>query len=82
MKEVTILLDDESLYNTLEAESAKSGRSVQEIVVEALEQWLVDAQLDEEEHTEIDAARKEWQKKGGIEAHEFFQGIDQEGSEQ
>jgi predicted transcriptional regulator len=81
MKEVTVILDDENLYKALDAEAIKSDRSVQEIVLEAIEQWLMDAQLDEEERTEIEAARKEWRKKGGVESHEFFQRIDQEGSE-
>ena len=38
MKEVTVILDDENLYKALDAEAVKSDRSVQEIVVEALEQ--------------------------------------------
>ena len=75
MKEVTVILDDENLYKALDTEGVKSDRSVQEIVLEAIEQWLMDAKLDEEEGTEIEAARKEWRKKGGVESHEFFREV-------
>ena len=73
MKEVTVVLENDKLYEALEAESVKTGRSVQELVAEALEQWLTDVDTDERDIEEIEAARTEWQEKGGVEAHEFFQ---------
>ena len=40
LKRVTILFDDEHLYRDLKAEAAKEGRSVKDIVAEALRTWL------------------------------------------
>ena len=40
MKRVTLLFEDESLYRTIEAEAAREGRSVKEVVEEALRDWL------------------------------------------
>ena len=84
MKEVTVVLENDRLCDALEAESAKiscrllTGRSVQELVAEALEQWLADVDTDERDMEKIEAARTEWQEKGGVEAHEFFQELVEE----
>jgi hypothetical protein len=72
MKQFTVSLEDEALYTAVETEAARTGQSIQEIMVEALEQWLADTRQDEEEHEEIEAARREWREKGGIKAGEFF----------
>ena len=80
MKEVgTVVLENDRLCDALEAESAKTGRSVQELVAEALEQWLADVDTDERDMEKIEAARTEWQEKGGVEAHEFFQELSRGG---
>ena len=72
MREVTLMLDDEGLLTKVEAEAALLGRSLEEVVMEALEEWLADARLDEQELVEIDSARREWTERGGVEAHQFF----------
>ena len=72
MKELTFVLEDDNLYNAVEAASAKTGHSIQEIIAEALEQWLADIESDQDETKKIEKARKEWQDDGGVEAHEFF----------
>ena len=74
----TVTLDDEKLYRAVEAEAAKSGRSVEEVVGEALKLWLADVEMDDREQGEIEAARVEWQRKGGVEAHEFFRTLREE----
>ena len=72
MPRVTVDFKDENLYQAVRAAATKTERSVQDIVAEALEHWLADADMDEHDGAEIEAARREWREKGGIEAHEFF----------
>lgn len=70
----TLTLEDD-LYEALEEEAYKVGRTVGEIVAEAASSWLAEVQLDEEERAEIDAARAEALEVGGMEADEFFDQI-------
>ena len=72
MGKLTVVLEEAALSTAVEAEAAKAGHSVNEVVVEALEQWLADVELDERERAAVDAARAEYKEKGGVEAHEFF----------
>jgi hypothetical protein len=72
LRQVTLELDDDALFTAVKTEAANSGRSLQEIVAEALTQWLADAEADEKEREQIDDASKEWRERGGIEAREFF----------
>ncbi len=67
----TLTLDDK-LYMALEEEAIKVGRPVSELLAEAVEQWLLDAELDETELREIKEADREWRESGGVEADEFF----------
>ena len=67
----TLTLEDD-LYEALEEEAYKVGRTVGEIVAEAASSWLADAELDEEERAEIDAARAEAAEVGGVEADKFL----------
>ena len=78
MRKVTLELEDESLYEAVEAEAARTKRTLQDIVTEALEQWVAEIEMDERERAQIEAARREWRKKGGVEAHEFFQRLSEE----
>ena len=61
----TLTLDDK-LYTALEEEAIKVGRPVGELLTEAVEQWLLDAELDESELGEIESADREWREKGGL----------------
>ena len=40
MKRVTVLFEDELLYRELKMAAAKEGRSVKDVVAEALADWL------------------------------------------
>jgi hypothetical protein len=40
MKQVVVSIADECLYKRLEAEAAKQGRSLDEIIPSALDEWL------------------------------------------
>ena len=40
MKQVTVMFEDESLYQCREAEAAKEGRPVEEVVAQVVSQWL------------------------------------------
>ena len=78
MREVTLVLDDETLYQTIETEAKATGHTVQEVVVQALRQWREDVELDAAERHELAAARREWQEEGGAEAHAFFERLREE----
>ena len=78
MKEVTLVLDDEVLYTAIETEAKTTGHTVQEIVVQALRQWRADSQSSAEERAELAEARREWEEKGGMEAHAFFDSLREE----
>jgi hypothetical protein len=40
MKRVTVLFDDDDLYRSVKAEAAREGRTVKDVVAEALRGWL------------------------------------------
>ena len=69
MKATTV---DDRLYSALETEARRSGRTVQELVEEAIECWLAEAGEDEEEYELIQQARQEFAEKGGKEFEAFF----------
>ncbi len=71
MKKMTVIFDDDALYTTVKVEAARRNQPVKKLVSQALREWL-EAQEDAELLSEIEAARAEWQEKGGIEASEFF----------
>ena len=71
MKKMTVVFDDDALYTTVKVEAARRNQPVKKLVSQALREWL-EAQEDAELLSEIEAARVEWQEKGGIEASEFF----------
>ena len=73
----TLMLDDK-LYMALEEEAVKVGRPVGELITEAVEQWLLDAELDEAELSKIEAADRDWRENGGVEANEFFASVRRE----
>ena len=67
---VTIDLDP-GLYRAVKVEAARSDRSVRELVDEALAAWL-QALEDAEDIAAADAATAEYEREGGIDAHEVF----------
>ena len=67
----TIVLDD-ALYLALQDAADRADRPVQELVNEAIETWLAEVEVDEEERAAIEEARAEAAEKGGIEFEEFF----------
>jgi len=71
---MTIDLDD-NLYTALKIESAKKRKTAKDIISDALINWL-QTQEDIELKEEIKQIRSEWRENGGVEAGEFFKGID------
>ncbi len=69
MKTMTM---NDGLYSALEEEARRTGRTVNDLVIEAIESWLADSELDEAERSKIEAARVEAAKEGGVEFEEFF----------
>ena len=69
MKTMTV---DDALYLTLEEAARRGDRSIQELINEAIESWLAEAELDNPEHDSIEEARAEATEQGGIEFEAFF----------
>jgi plasmid stability protein len=67
---VTIDLDAD-LYRAIKVEAARTGRSVREIVDEALAGWL-DRLEDAEDVAGAAEALAEYERDGGLAADEFF----------
>ena len=63
---------DEDLYGALEAAADRNGRTVQDLVAEAIMSWLEEIALDEADHAAIDQARAEAAEQGGAEFEAFF----------
>lgn len=58
--------------SALEAAADRNGRTIQTMVVEALESWLADLAADETELDDIQAARLEAAEDGTVEFEAFF----------
>ena len=80
MRELTFALEDDALYSVIEKEAKDSGRTIQDIVIEALYLWKVETEMDEEERLEVEQASRDWEKNGGMEARAFFDSLRQEES--
>ena len=63
---------DDAQYLALEKAARRSDRSIQELVSEAIELWLVEAEMDDADHAAIEDARTEAAEQGGVEFEEFF----------
>ena len=62
----------DSLYSSLEEVADRSGRPIQDLVSEAIETWLAEADMDDAERHEIETARAEAADMGGAEFEPFF----------
>ncbi len=69
MKTMTV---SDGLYGALEAVAERNGRSIQELLSEAIESWLADAALDDADHAAIAQSRAEAAEHGGAEFEAFF----------
>ncbi len=58
MKRITVALDDEELYQALKMYAAQEGRTLREVINEALELW-VEAKEDAEDAAFAEAAMQE-----------------------
>jgi hypothetical protein len=74
---MTVIFDDEELYTALKIEAARRSLHVKDIVAEAVREWL-ELREDEELRKDIEAASKEWEVHGGVEAGEFFRQLQAE----
>ena len=63
---------DDGLFGAFEAVADRDGRSVQELVNEALVSWLADAAMDDADRAAIEQAQAEAAEQGGIELEAFF----------
>ncbi len=73
----TLSIDDK-LYSALQERSEETERPIGELVSEAIQSWLSDEELDEAELADIEAAEREYQEKGGMEAGAFFRSLRKE----
>lgn len=67
----TAVVNDE-LYSALELEADRIGRSVEDLVNEAISAWLEDEAADTADHAKIEEAREEAARLGGVEFEAFF----------
>lgn len=67
----TLTVSDE-LYSALEEAANRSGQTVSDLVLEAIQIWLDDVAADEADREEIEAARSEAAEQGGVEFEAFF----------
>ena len=70
----TLTVADE-LYSALEEAANRSGQTVSDLVMEAIQIWLDDVAADEADREEIEAARSEAAEQGGVEFEAFFSGL-------
>ena len=71
MAQTSITLEDEVLSTAIREEAARRQTTPAELLNQAVREWL-ESQEDAEIIPELDAARREWEAKGGQEASEFF----------
>ena len=62
---------DPDLYTAVKVEAVRAGRSVREVLDEALTAWIERAE-DAEDLASADAAIEEYRRDGGESAGEFF----------
>ncbi|MBI2911368.1 MAG: hypothetical protein HYY05_04440 [Chloroflexi bacterium] len=58
MKKVTVVFEDEFLYRALKVRAAADGRTLREVISEAMERWL-EQQEDREDAILAEAAMRE-----------------------
>jgi len=63
-RKMTVVFHDEDLYTSLKVEAARCHCAASGIVADAVRQWLENRE-DADLIPVIDAARTEWQEKGG-----------------
>ena len=69
MKRLTVT---DEMYAAIEQAAYRSGQTVSDLVLEAIQVWLDDVAADEADHEQIEAARSEAAVKGSIEFDAFF----------
>ena len=74
-KRLTVVFDDEGLYTALKVAAVRSGQHANDIVAQAVRDWLA-AREDEELQVGLADSRREWKRDGGREAGEFFAQLD------
>ena len=75
MKTITITLKDDDLCAAIESEANDIGITEDDMIIQALQFWLAETELDCEEQRELEAARREYEEVGGVEAREFFDSL-------
>ena len=68
---MTVVFNDDALYTAIKVEAARRNSPLKDLVTGILREWL-EGQEDAELLREIEAARNEWERSGGVEAGEFF----------
>lgn len=63
-RKMTLVFHDEDLYTQLKIEAVKRRTTASYIVADAVREWL-ESREDAELLPEIEAARTEWEEKGG-----------------
>lgn len=69
---ITVAIEDRKICAALEAEAQREGKSVEIVVLEALEEWLKTLAEEEEDIADSEATLKEYYQAGGVDAFEYF----------
>ena len=75
MKKLTLILEDDALFEAIECEAVRTGLSIEEVAINALDLWRMDSELDAEERQLLEQARSDWERNGGVEASTFFDNL-------
>ena len=75
-RKMTVVFHDEDLYTELKVEAARKHMAASEIVASAVREWL-ESREDAELLPVIEAARSEWNEKGGRPWSEAEQELDE-----
>jgi hypothetical protein len=72
MQQLVLNIDDEELLDRLEGESERQGKSVQDLVLQALHWWMLAMEVAQDV-ADSEAALEEYGQEEGIDAFEYFQ---------
>ncbi|MBI2913388.1 MAG: hypothetical protein HYY03_05660 [Chloroflexi bacterium] len=65
-RRMTVIFDDEELYTALKVEAARRHCPAKQIVAEAIREWFVEFQEDEEDRRIAEERLESYRREGGV----------------
>ena len=78
-EQVVVKIEDKELLSRLEAEAERRGKSLPEVIVEALDWWMQALEVAGD-IADSEAALEEYHQEGGIDAFEYFRQRERDGA--